>query len=104
VKAVAAKARRVPRPPQQEWRSDGKQRSAAHFKQAGVRSWRSFERDAALANVERDGETMIVTPLARDDNRSDTWSDDTQRETQLHAPDASTLASAVIEALDASRQ
>jgi hypothetical protein len=102
-KVAAPEARGIPHPSQQDWTRDGKERSTALFAQAGVRSWKSFERGSALASIERDGETAIVMPLVRDNDRPDAWSDDTQRATHLRAPDASTLGGAVIEALELSR-
>jgi hypothetical protein len=72
-KVTAPEVRRIPHRSQQDWTRDGKQRSSALFAQAGVRSWKSFERGSALASVERDGETAIVMALVRDDERPDAW-------------------------------
>jgi hypothetical protein len=72
-KVAAPEARRIPHRSQQDWTRDGKERSTALFAQAGVRSWKSFERGSALASVERDGETAIVMALVRDNDRPDAW-------------------------------
>jgi len=102
-RAIAQDGPRVPHPSQQEWTSSQKERRAALFQQAGVRSWRSFERGSALVSVEREGETTTVTPLRRDNARPDAWSDDTQRAVHLEAPGEVALGRAVIEVLDSSR-
>jgi hypothetical protein len=75
---------------------------------AKVRSWRSFIRDATLASVERDGDTIRITPEQSDGQRIDVFTPLTEREQELLSPSevelgAATLAAVAAEPFDDDR-
>ena len=96
----------VPHPRQDEWTAQRRKALDPIIALAKVRSWRSFIRDATLASVERDGDTIRITP--EQSQRIDVFTPLTEREQELLSPSevelgAATLAAVAAEPFDDDR-
>jgi hypothetical protein len=70
---------------------------------AKLRSWRSFIRDVAVANVARDGDTIRVAPQVRDARRIDVFLEVPDLERKLLSPTESELGAATLTAVGVNR-
>jgi hypothetical protein len=89
----------VPHPRQHEWTAQRRKSLDPIIASAKLRSWRSFIRDATLANVARDGDTIRITPERRDARRSDVFWAVTEQERKLLSPTEAELGAASLAAV-----
>ena len=92
-------AEEVPHPAQDEWTDQRKRSLGPLMAQTKVRSWRAFERGAALVSVNRVESRFTVSPKARDATRDNVWCPVIEHEQVLDAPDSVALGQAVASAL-----
>jgi hypothetical protein len=98
----------VPHPRQDQWTTQRRKGLDPIIALANLRSWRSFIRDATLATVRRDGETIRITPEQRDARRLDVFTSLIEHERLLLGPTerdlgAATLAAVGVEPIENSR-
>ena len=93
----------VPHPRQDQWPAQGRKSLDPIIALAKLRSWRSFIRDATVAAVERDGDTVRIIPQARDGRRADVFRTLTEHVLELLGPTDHELGAALLEAFDAQR-
>jgi hypothetical protein len=91
----------VPHPRQDEWTAQRRKALDPLIALAKVRSWRSFIRDATLASVERDGDTIRITPEQSDGQRIGVFTPLTEREQELLSPSEVELGAASVAAVAA---
>src|SRR5690606_19952878 len=89
----------VRHPRQHEWAAQRRKSLDPIIALAKVRSWRSFIREAAVANVERDRDTIRVVPEARDARRIDVFWEVPEGERELLSPTAGDLGAAALRAV-----
>jgi hypothetical protein len=89
----------VRHPRQDEWTAQGRLSLGPILALAKLRSWRSFIRDATLATVTRDGETVRITPQERDGRRLDVFTPLVEHEEGLRNPTAGELGAATLAAV-----
>lgn len=89
----------VPHPRQDQWTAQRRRGLDPIIALAKLRSWRSFIRDAALAGVKRDGDTVRITPEQCDARRFDVFTPLIEHERLLLGPTERELGSATLAAV-----
>jgi len=93
----------VRHPRQDEWAAQRRKSLDPIIAMAKLRSWRSFIRDAAVATVAREGNTIRITPEARDTRRIDVFRAVPERERELLSPTADELGAVTLTAVAVDR-
>lgn len=85
----------VRHPAQDEWPAQRRTALDPIIKLAGLRSWRSFIRTAALCHVDRSGSLVSVLPTQRDRRRVDVFNHQAKGIRELDDPTALALGEAI---------
>jgi hypothetical protein len=98
--AVASPGEIVPHPRQDQWTEQRRRSLGPLMRQAGVSSWKAFLAPATVASVHRDGRSVAVTPLRRDEKRTDVFHEAADRQVELHDVAPADVGRVVAAALD----
>lgn len=93
---VARRAAVIAHPWQNEWAAFRRANRAPLQRRARVRSWRAFVAPADLVSVHRLDNLITVTPLVRDLERTDVFTDNTERSHELTAPTPQSLGAVIV--------